>query len=341
MKGPKVKGPSLGRCFRPKQCWVAPELTPAGNKKLVFKLPYMAEWSPTEKARYTEMAVPCGQCLSCRVTKAAMWSFRVMSEARDHRDNCWITLTYDQEHLPLHGSLNRGDPTNFFKRLRHHLGDVKVRYFGCGEYGDKRERPHYHICLFGYYPDDLVAYDRTRRGEPLYRSPFLEKVWGNGLVQVSDLTAYNAAYTARYSLKKVVGKFADRVDPGTGLKPYERIDTFTGEIVEVAPEFMMCSTNPGIGKSFFDKFFSDVFPRGTVVHKGREVPAPEYFWQLLRKENPELYDALKVERTKLAKAAADHPDNSERRLAEREKYAESAYKDSRKRSFPSSRSPRS
>jgi hypothetical protein len=254
-----------------------------------------------------------------------------MAEARDHEENSWITLTYDDDNLPMHGSLSRDDVTKFFKRYRHHLGDTRIRYFGCGEYGEKRSRPHYHFCIFGHMPTDLVGDGVSSKGHPIWISPWLEDIWQKGRVQVAELSPDAAAYTARYSLKKVVGKYADEVDPETGLKPYEKIDLITGEIVEVAPEMMFCSTHPGIGKAYYERFKSDLFPRGTAIYKGREVPVPEYFWKLLRVENPELYDALKVERSLLAKQSAAHPDNSPRRLADREAYAEHSYAESRSR----------
>lgn len=332
MSKPKVKGPNLGRCFRPKRAWLPPkEDRPNGKKKLLFRLPYIAECSPIQRARYEEVSVPCKQCLSCRVTHAASWSYRVMAEARDHAENCWITLTYDNENLPMHGSLSRSDVQKFFKRLRHHLGDKRIRYFGCGEYGENRGRPHYHLCIFGFIPTDWVGDGVSSKGHPIYISPELESIWGKGRVQVAELTPDAAAYTARYSMKKITGKGAEEVNPETGLRPYEKLDPITGEIVEVAKEMMFCSTHPGIGKSFFERFSSELFPSGFAVHKGRKIPVPEYFWKCFREEEPELYDALKEDRAKLAKAAALHPDNSDERLADREKYAEHAYVNSRSR----------
>ena len=331
MRSPKVKGPSLGRCFRPKRAWVSPELSSTGKKKLVFRLPYAAECSPILRSHYEEISLPCKRCLSCRVTKAAEWSYRAMAEARDHSENSWITLTYDDEHLPMHGSLCRSDVTKFLKRLRHHLGGKRIRYFGCGEYGEKRSRPHYHLCIFGHMPTDLVGVGKSSKGHVVFVSPFLESVWQKGRVQVAELTADAAAYTARYSMKKITGLGAEKVDPVTGLRPYEKVDSITGEVVEIAPEMLFVSTHPGIGKAFFERFRSDFFPRGFAVHKGRKIAVPEYFWKCLRDENPELYEALKVERTRLAKVSALHPDNSESRLSDRERYAEKCYASVRSR----------
>jgi hypothetical protein len=46
-------------------------------------------------------------------------------------------LTYDPEHLPEDGSLNVVHFQKFMKRLRDRIKPLKIRFFHCGEYGDK------------------------------------------------------------------------------------------------------------------------------------------------------------------------------------------------------------
>lgn len=50
--------------------------------------------------------IPCGQCLECRLNKAKEWAFRCVKEAKYHKNNIMITLTYDDEHIPTAESIN-------------------------------------------------------------------------------------------------------------------------------------------------------------------------------------------------------------------------------------------
>ena len=80
-----------------------------------------------------------------------------MHEASLHERNCFLTLTFDDLHLPASGSVNVRDVQLFLKRFRKALTyrNMKIRFFACGEYGDKNLRPHYHLIIFGYdFADD-------------------------------------------------------------------------------------------------------------------------------------------------------------------------------------------
>ena len=103
-------------------------------------------------ARYGEKSVlplPCGKCLACRLNHAKEWAVRCMLESLYHDENYFVTLTYDDEHLPVDGKLHKKHYQDFLKRLRASSGCF--RYFGCGEYGSLNKRPHYHFVLFGIH----------------------------------------------------------------------------------------------------------------------------------------------------------------------------------------------
>ena len=114
------------------------------------------------------IVLPCGQCCACRLNKSRDWATRCVLEAKMHDENCFITLTYNDENLPKDYGLCKEDLTLFFKRLRKNTGE-KIRYYAAGEYGDLYGRPHYHACLFGWKPKDLVFY-KYSNGIPLYWS---------------------------------------------------------------------------------------------------------------------------------------------------------------------------
>ena len=99
---------------------------------------------------------PCGQCLGCRLDYAQEWAIRCMHEAEMQDNNSFITLTYDDQNLPRHGSLDKTHFQKFMKRMREHLSPLKIRFYHCGEYGEKYTRPHYHSLIFGYdFPDGV------------------------------------------------------------------------------------------------------------------------------------------------------------------------------------------
>jgi hypothetical protein len=95
--------------------------------------------------------------------------------------------------LPEDGSLDVSHFQIFMKRLRHRVKPLKIRFFHCGEYGDKTRRPHYHALIFGY----KVLFKKQKSGD-LFTSDMLAKCWGKGHCLVGDLTFESAAYVARY-----------------------------------------------------------------------------------------------------------------------------------------------
>lgn len=95
------------------------------------------------------LEVPCGKCLLCRQAKRREWAMRVLHESSMHKDNVFVTLTYKEDCLPPYYSLRKRDLQLFVKRLRKSISPKKIRYYACGEYGDKTQRPHYHLIIFG------------------------------------------------------------------------------------------------------------------------------------------------------------------------------------------------
>jgi len=222
-----------------------------------------------------------------------------------HKENCFITLTYDNEHLPKahchvgskkecqEGSLCAEEFQLFVKRLRKCVG-VRLRYYHAGEYGEKFQRPHYHALIFGYdFPDRRVL-KTTGSGATIYTSAMLSRVWQKGYASVGDVTFESAAYVARYCLKKVTGRGKDIVDESTGLRPYDRVVAGTGEVVSVRPEYVTMSRRPGIAKAWYERYRSDVFPHGyCVVREGVKMPPPRYYDGLYELDNAVDMDRIK------------------------------------------------
>jgi len=62
-----------------------------------------------------QISLPCGQCIGCRLERSRQWAMRCIHEAQLHQNNCFITLTYDDEHLPKDLSLDHRDFQLFFR----------------------------------------------------------------------------------------------------------------------------------------------------------------------------------------------------------------------------------
>lgn len=249
-----------------------------------------------------ELKLPCGQCVGCRLARSRQWATRVMHEAQFHEHSCFVTLTYDDDHLPDDLSLNYRDFQLFMKRLRKKFG--AVRFFMCGEYGDELGRPHFHAILFGVRFPDLLPI-----GRDLFTSKILASLWPSGLHSVGSVTFQSAAYVARYCVGKVTGRAA--------FDHYGIVDLDTGEIRERVPEFARMSLKPGIGARWFEKFKSDVFPHDFVVVNGHECKPPRYYWNKLIKLDNSM--AAEVEYTRFHKAARLAAHETPERLAVREK----------------------
>ena len=94
---------------------------------------------------------PCGKCPPCQKRRISGWSFRLTKHGQVSNTSQFVTLTYDESNVPISENglqtLRKTDLQKFFKRLRK-LTHEKISYYAVGEYGDKTQRPHYHIILF-------------------------------------------------------------------------------------------------------------------------------------------------------------------------------------------------
>lgn len=255
------------------------------------------------------LSLPCGQCVGCRLERSRQWAMRCLHEASLYDENCFVTLTYDDAHLPANGSLDYDEYQRFMKRLRFRFRDRKIRFYMCGEYGEINFRPHFHACLFNHDFPDKEVLKKTDSGSTLYTSKILEELWPYGLCSVGDVTFESAAYVARYCMKKVTGFNAKR--------HYERVDMDTGEIYDLKPEFNKMSLKPGIGAPWLEKWRTDVYPHDYVVINGKEVKPPKYYDTLFERHDPEKFEDIKFRRE--SDGRANYADNTDARLAVKEK----------------------
>jgi hypothetical protein len=148
--------------------------------------------------------------MPCRIARTASWKLRLLHELDSWTDSMFLTLTYNDENMPLGATLVKSDLQKFFKRVRKSLGDDKIKYFACGEYGDETFRPHYHAIIFGYWPKDAYGW-RMQKAIAYFRSDSLEKLWPFGNSEFGFVNGKSCAYVAGYIEKKIYGNLADEV----------------------------------------------------------------------------------------------------------------------------------
>lgn len=281
----------------------------------------------TDKTGGDPLELGCGQCVGCRLERARQWSMRCIHEASMHNDNSFITLTYNAENLPPDGGLRKIDFQKFMKKLRYQYSEKKIKFYQCGEYGDQNNRPHFHAILFGHNFNDWTYLFESPGGEDIYTSPTLEKIWGKGFVTIGTVTFESAGYVARYCMKKLNGPLADKVNKITGLKPYERINSFTGEIIEVMPEYSTMSRGGrfgrGIGYSWIKRYTADCYPKDFTTIRGMRMKPPRFYDKYLESIDLDMYDDIKAGRQYEASQSLD---NTIARLSTREKVKQAQFK---------------
>lgn len=264
-------------CFHPLTAWRAPpwmiHKRSGEHKAIVFN-------DPCDSA-FERLQLPCGQCIGCRLERSRQWALRCVHESSLYDNNCFLTLTYNDEHLPCNGSLNVEDFQLFMKRLRKSIAPDKVRFFQCGEYGETYGRPHHHCLLFGYEFEDKEIIGRTLDGNFVYRSPRLDNLWGKGFCSIGAVTFESAAYVARYVLKKVNGDQAE--------------DHYQGR----KPEYITMSRRPGIGADWFAQFETDCYPKDFItIRDGLKCHPPKYYDKLYERNHGENELAIIKEKRK-------------------------------------------
>lgn len=192
--------------------------------------------------------VPCGKCPICVKRKINAWKFRLSKEAEVHTSAFFVTLTYNEDNVPLttsgYKTLRKRDIQLFMKRLRKKqakVTDVKIRYYLVGEYGSKTFRPHYHAIIFG-------VIDHS----------YIEDCWQNGFTYAPPL---NGDKGVGYVLKYI-------------SKPRQ---TFKND--EREREFSLMSK--GLGANYMTSEMIKYHNRGVefgYINKGGvKMPLPKYY----------------------------------------------------------------
>lgn len=242
------------------------------------------------------VTVRCGVCVGCRVVRSQEWAIRSVHEAQMHERSSFLTLTYSDDDLPRDLSVDVRHWQSFAKRVRKKCGSF--RFLHCGEYGGKYNRPHYHALVFGLdWMQDALEVDKNEHGQPLFSSPSLDALWQKGITIQGEVTMQSARYVAGYIRKKITGK--------RSLEHYNHVDSDTGEVFHVKPEYSTMSRNPGLGTSWFKKYWPDVYPADRVVINGKTYRPPGFYDRLLERDVPEVWYKVRDARVRAGLAIED------------------------------------
>lgn len=247
-------------CDYPITAYYSREVNPSGKRSLVFNDKGALSGIP--------LKIPCGRCTGCRLERSRVWAIRCLHEAKMHKANCFITLTYADKHLPADWSIRVRVLQLFLKRLRKCIEPIKYRYYGCGEYGDLSDRPHYHALIFGYEFPDKRFYAKSPAGYDIYSSAMLNEIWGFGDCKIGEVNFETAAYVARYCMKKISGDAKEA--------HYKWIDE-DGVIHECEPEFALMSRRPGLGTAYYDKYGQSIRDHDSLIVNSKEVPSIRFY----------------------------------------------------------------
>ncbi|ALS03801.1 VP4 [Gokushovirus WZ-2015a] len=224
--------------------------------------------------------ISCGKCRWCLIRRSAHWAVRCLYETYMHEKSCFLTLTYDEVHLPSDRQLVIRHVQLFLKRLRKYLSQralPRIRFFGCGEYGAKNYRPHYHLMIFGYdFGISSIPFNvRSVKNYPSWvDNPIVSKLWPYGFHLIGEATYQSARYVAAYIFGKLKNK-AEKKD-------------------FVVKEYVHSSRRPGVGIPWLEKNWRDVYPLDCVTfpsdnHTVKQLPPPRAFDKWLSLNQPEVF----------------------------------------------------
>lgn len=147
----------------------------------------------------------CRKCPGCKDARLRSWQLRMILEAMLYANHevTFVTLTYDNKHLPPDSDAAKLQLQKFFKRLRKTFNlSADIRYVAALEEGTQgTKRFHWHAILYGL---PFTAANRH----------FLHNAWGQGFIQWKPSTPGRMGYVLKYVIKG--GKFLMSRRPGIG-----------------------------------------------------------------------------------------------------------------------------
>lgn len=248
------------------------------------------------------LKIPCSKCDACVLNRAGETARRAYDEFRRPAvggkggaqqppkpyNGMFLTLTYDDQHLPKCGHFDERDIVLFVKRLRKIL-PCQIRTLGVAEYGERTGRAHFHLLVFGYqFPDKKILRqtDSTHSGQKydIFESKTLQKLWDKGISEFGTVTEQSCSYVARYLYKKT--KKTDHGDPCENCQNEKPKKS----------KIVCRSRRPGLGSQFCDSYIdvsraSRSLGVSPVVGNDRDS-LPRYYIDRVRKNCSDEFKSL-------------------------------------------------
>ena len=209
------------------------------------------------------IVLDCGKCIVCRKKRAYELACRCVLHASLYKENCFLTLTYDEKLETYHNNFEYKDIQDFKKRLRQHCWRKhakRIEIFNVHEYG-KNGKKHWHLIVFNYDPPDK----HKNPGSLYFNSPTLLILWPYGHHSIGDVTEASAMYQASYMKKDF---------------QYDYVTTTKKSH----------SKHSGLARPYFDAHYKQLLMLGYVPFGGRKLPLPRYFERLAHKHFCHFYD---------------------------------------------------
>lgn len=198
----------------------------------------------------------CGQCLFCRKKRAYELACKCVLHSSLYKENCFITLTYDENRKNYHNNFEYRDIQLFKKRLRKHVSPKKIEIFNVHEYG-KNGKKHWHLIVFNHDFADKEIHSKKNE-ITIYKSQALRRLWPFGYNTIGDVSTASAMYQAQYCEKDFKHGHA-----GTSKKSD--------------------SKHSGIGKPYFLREAVTILRLGYVPIGGKRLPVPRSFQKIAHK----------------------------------------------------------
>ena len=217
--------------------------------------------------------VPCGCCRACRINETTDWSVRALFELHDWKDASFVTLTYDDEHIPKNGSLRKEELQDFFDRFQHKVKyekGQKLRFFSCGEYGSHTHRCHYHAIIYGLNPDPFDPKNNDRK--------LIQDSWKFCNSQMFEWNSHNYNKNAiNFVTRETIQYVAGYVQ--------KKLKSFDAELYKklgIEPPFRIMSR--GLGLNYAKENADVLRENGFTYYNGCKVRIPRYFRDKLQIE---------------------------------------------------------
>lgn len=270
-------------CYYPLMAFYSKEIGKTGKRGITFNRSASFSGAP--------LRLPCSQCHGCRLDRSLQWGVRCMHEKQLHDTSCFVTLTYDDDHLPEGGTLVPDDHRLFMYRMRKRMGKG-IRFYMCGEYGEDTKRPHYHYLFFNRDFSDRKFLKMSKQGDRYDTSASLRELWPHGNNIIGDVTLESCCYVARYICDKITGDMASA---------HYEVFTADGVLVNRVPEFTRMSRSPGLASEWYEKYGRHAHLSGDfAVLNGKRVRMPRFYDKRFADLDSQSMDVIKLRRRRNA-----------------------------------------